>query len=165
MFARILSLFALCGSVGASVSDCSKGGALFTLTSMSLTPDPPVLGQNSTLLLSMGVPEEINNGTAKYSYTYNFMPLSPTVDDLCDTTVACPIVVGTLDTRSSFPFDKALTGTLKVNIEWRDLTERLLLCVSLNLKLGDAAKQVAKRANSGWDHFHNITRSNRTVHH
>jgi len=159
MFARILAFLSLCASVCASVSDCSKGGALFTLTSMNLTPDPPVVGQNSTLLLSMGVPEEINNGTVKYSYTYNFIPFTPTVDDLCDTTVACPIVVGTLDTRSSFPFDKTLTGTLKLTIEWRDLTDRLLLCVSLNLKLGDAAKQLSKRMKYKWP------RLNHTIHH
>ena len=165
MLVRILSLLALCGSIGASVTDCSKGESLFTLTSMSLTPDPPVRGQNSTLRLSMNVPEEINNGTATYTVTYNFLPFSPTVDNLCDTTVPCPITVGTLDTVSSFPFDNTLSGSVVVRINWNDLTGRSLLCVSMNLKLGDAAKQLAKRANYGWHYFHNITRSNRTVQH
>jgi len=156
MFARILSLLALCGSVGATVSDCSKGESLFTLTSMSLTPDPPVRGQNSTLRLSMNVPEQVTNGTATYTVTYNFLPLRPTVDDLCDTTVPCPIAPGNLDTVSSYPFDNALSGSLVVRINWNDLTGRSLLCVSMNLKLGNAAKQVAKYA---WP------RLNHTVHH
>jgi hypothetical protein len=156
MFARILSLLAFCASVGATVSDCSKGESLFTLTSMSLTPDPPVRGQNSTLRLSMNVPEQVTNGTATYTVTYNFLPLRPTVDDLCDTTVPCPIAPGNLDTVSSYPFDNALSGSLVVRINWNDLTGRSLLCVSMNLKLGNAAKQVAKYA---WP------RLNRTFHH
>ena len=156
MFARILSLLAFCASVGATVSDCSKGESLFTLTSMSLTPDPPVRGQNSTLRLSMNVPEQVTNGTATYTVTYNFLPLRPTVDDLCDTTVPCPIAPGNLDTVSSYPFDNTLSGSLVVRINWNDLTGRSLLCVSMNLKLGNAAKQVAKYA---WP------RLNHTVHH
>ena len=156
MLVRILSLLALCGSIGATVTDCSKGESLFTLTSMILTPDPPVRGQNSTLRLSMNVPEGVNNGTVTYTVTYNYLPLSPTVDNLCDTTVPCPIAVGNLDTVSSYPFDNTLSGSLVVRINWNDLTGRSLLCVSLNLKLGDAAKQVAKYA---WP------RLNRTIHH
>lgn len=143
MFA-FLPLLALIGltPVTASVADCSKGKSLFQLMSMSFSPDPTVPGQNSTLLLSMKIPEEIYNGTATYTSTYNFLPLKPTVDDLC-TTVQCPITEGTLDTLSTFPVDKGLSGRLTINIVWADLTGRQLLCVSINTMLGDAAKQLA----------------------
>jgi len=145
MFA-FLPLLALIGlsnitPVIASVADCSKGKSLFQLTSMSFSPDPTVAGQNSTLLLSMKIPEMINNGTATYTSTYNFLPLTPTVDDLC-TTVVCPINQGTLDTLSSFPVDKGLSGRLTINIVWSDLTGRQLMCVNINTMLGDAAKQL-----------------------
>ena len=154
LFAVLTSLFAL--NASALVSDCSNGKSLFTLTSMSISPDPPVRGQNSTLLLSMNVPEEINNGTATYTVTYNFMPFTPTVDDLCGITVPCPITVGTLDTVSSFPFDDTLSGTIIIRVNWNDLTGRSLLCVSMNLKLGNAAKQLVKRTK-----FHTL--SNLTI--
>jgi hypothetical protein len=110
---------------------------------MSFSPDPTVPGQNSTLLLSMKIPEEINNGTATYTSTYNFIPLTPSTDDLCGTTVNCPIGEGYLDTLSTFPIDKSLTGSLTLKIVWADLTGRQLLCVMIKTKLGDAAKQVA----------------------
>lgn len=146
----MLGLFSLVAAllmpVYSSVLDCSSGASLFRLTSMSFSPDPTVPGQNSTLLLSMKVPEEINNGTATYKTTYNFLPFAPTVEQLCGTTVPCPIVEGTLDTRSSFPIDATLSGTMTLRIEWADLTGRQLLCVNIKTKLGDAGKQVALRA-------------------
>lgn len=144
-FVPLLALVGLTSlaPVYASVADCSAGKSLFRLTSMSFSPDPTVPGQNSTLLLSMKIPEEINNGTATYTSTYNFIPLTPSTDDLCGTTVACPIGEGYLDTLSTFPIDKSLTGSLTLKIVWADLTGRQLLCVMIKTKLGDAAKQVA----------------------
>ena len=137
----------------ASVTDCSSGNSLFKLTSMSFLPDPTVPGQNSTLLLSMNVPEQITNGTAKYTTTYNFIPFTPTVDDLCDVTVSCPIQVGALDTRSSYPTSTGLSGSLQIKVEWTELTGRQLLCVLIKTKLGDAAKQVSLRPRCLWHHW------------
>lgn len=131
--AILLSLLSL---VSASVMDCSNGGSLFKLSSMSFTPDPTVPGVNSTLLLSMSVPEEINGGTATYTTTYNFIPFTPTVDALCDITVPCPIAIGTLDTVSTYPIDPTLSGSLSVKVEWKDQTARQLLCVLIKTKLG-----------------------------
>jgi len=102
---------------------------------MSFSPDPAVRGENSTLLISMTVPQEITGGTATYSTTYNFIPFSPTVEPLCDKTVACPIKVGTLNTVSSFPIDPSLSGTLQLRIEWKDPNSIQLLCVSIKTKI------------------------------
>jgi hypothetical protein len=123
----------------ASVTDCSNGASLFKLTSMSFSPDPTVPGQNSTLLLSMTVPQEItvaDGATATYTTTYNFIPLSPTVDPLCDVTIPCPILIGALDTYSSIPIDASLTGTLQLKIEWKDAKAQQLMCVLIKTKLG-----------------------------
>lgn len=126
----------LTASALSSVSDCSNGAALFTLTSMSFSPDPTVPGENSTLLLSMNVPTEVTNGTATYSTTYNFIPFSPTTDPLCYVTVDCPIQVGTLSTRSSYPIPADLKGTMQIRITWNDMDGNLLMCVAVNTKLG-----------------------------
>ncbi len=119
-------------SVEASVTDCSKATALFSITSLSFLPDPPVKGQNSTLFVSMSVPSEVTGGTATYSVTYNFIPLSPTTEDLCRVVpTGCPIRPGILDTVSSVPFDGSLTGSITFKIEWKDLSLDQLMCVSI----------------------------------
>jgi len=135
-FLSLLVLFIF--STNASVTDCSNGNSLFKITSMSFSPDPTVPGQNSTLLLSMNVPEVVNDGTATYSTTYNFIPFSPTVDPLCGT-VNCPIQIGTLDTYSSFPIDSSLSGSLQLKIEWKDT--RQLLCILIKTKVGQVYLQ------------------------
>jgi hypothetical protein len=128
----LTAILALLLSANASVTDCSKATALFSLTSLSFLPDPPVKGENSTLLLSMNVPTEVAGGTATYSVTYNFIPLSPTTEDLCTVVPSgCPIAVGTLDTVSSIPFDGSLSGSITFKIEWKDLSQSQLMCVSI----------------------------------
>lgn len=134
MFSLLLALVA--PLVNASVKDCATPDALFKMTSMSFSPDPPVKGQNSTLLLSMNVPSEVVGGTVTYSPTYNFIPLSPTTEGLCTNVPnGCPIRVGKLDTVSSMPFDPSLSGTLVLKIEWKDLSKKQLMCVSVTAKV------------------------------
>jgi len=117
-------------SISGLVSDCSKATALFKLTSMNFLPDPPVKGQNSTLFLSMNVPSVVEGGTATYSVTYNYIPLSPTTDNLCMVAPAgCPIQPGILNTVSSIPFDGSLVGSLTFKIEWKNLAAQQLMCV------------------------------------
>lgn len=128
----LLAAFLLFLSAEASVTDCSKATALFSITSLSFLPDPPVKGQNSTLFVSMSVPSEVSGGTVKYSVTYNFIPLSPTTEDLCMVVpTGCPIRPGKLDTVSSVPFDGSLTGSITFKIEWKDLSLDQLMCVSI----------------------------------
>jgi len=119
-----------------SVTDCSKGAFPFKITSMSLLPDPPVKGQNSTLLLSMNVPTEVQGGTATYSVTYNFIKITPEVKNLCDEVPGgCPIYPGQLNTVSSFPLQTTLSGTIKVLIQWKDIADVDLLCVAITMKV------------------------------
>ena len=122
--------------VDAAVTDCSNGASLFKLSSMSFSPDPPIAGQNSTLSLSMNVPSVVTGGTAKYSATYNFIPLAPTTEDLCGVVPSgCPIPVGELDTISTYPMDGSLRGSLTFQIEWKDLQDQQLLCVNVKTRL------------------------------
>jgi hypothetical protein len=82
----------------------------------------------------MLVPTEIQGGTAKYSLTYNFIPITPTTENLCDT-LACPILVGPLTATSSFPIDPSLSGKVIIKIEWKDFTNVDLLCISVTMNL------------------------------
>ena len=140
MFGRLVtSLLALAGLTSATLSDCGRGSSLFTIKSMSFSPDPPTPGTNSTLLLSMDVPEEINDGTATYTTTLNFIPFQPSVDPLCETTIPCPIKVGQLDTVSSYPFPDGISGTMTLKIQWADGAGRSLMCVQIKANIGVAS--------------------------
>jgi len=130
----LIALAALSGL--GSVNDCSKGTSIFKIISMSFSPDPPISGQNSTLLLSMNVPTQVSGGTATYSLTYNFIPISPSVEDLCKILPGgCPIIIGKLDTVSNIPFDTSLKGSIGIKINWKDTTNNELMCVSINTKI------------------------------
>lgn len=119
-----------------SVSDCSKGASQVKINSMTFQPDPPIKGENSTLTLDLNLPTDILAGTATYSFTYNFIPLSPEVDDLCSQVPGgCPIKAGPLNLISSYPIDPSLRGTIVAKIQWKDTANLELLCVSITMKV------------------------------
>jgi len=126
----------LAASYASTVTDCSKGASQVKINSMTFQPDPPVKGQNSTLTLALTNPSDILAGTATYSFTYNFLPLTPEVDDLCTQVPdGCPIKAGPLDLVSSYPIDPSLSGTIVAKIEWKDTANVQLLCVSITMKV------------------------------
>lgn len=131
----LLGLLAASLTLG-SVTDCSKGASQVKITSMTFQPDPPVKGQNSTLNLSLNLPNDIVAGYATYSVTYNFIPLAPDVKDLCgEVPGGCPIKAGPLDLTSSYPLDPSLSGTIVAKIQWKDAANTELLCVSITMKV------------------------------
>lgn len=131
----LLGLLAAALTLG-SVTDCSKGASQVKITSMTFQPDPPVKGQNSTLNLSLNLPNDIVAGYATYSVTYNFIPLAPDVKDLCgEVPGGCPIKAGPLDLTSSYPLDPSLSGTIVAKIQWKDTANTELLCVSITMKV------------------------------
>ena len=119
-----------------SVTDCSKGASQFKVSSLSFVPDPPVKGQNSTLSVSMTVPQEVSGGTATYAYKYNFIPMTPEVKDLCgEVPDGCPIKPGPLDLVNSFLIPSELSGTITVTVTWKDTANVQLLCVAISFKV------------------------------
>jgi len=131
MFLRLLSLASI---VSASITDCSAGKSLFKVQALGFWPDPAIKKDNSTISFAYTVPEPgFTGGTATYTPTYNFIPLSPTVEDLCKN-VNCPILPGTYNqsTSSTFP---DLSGSLNIKIEWKDKTGAQLLCALIKTKV------------------------------
>jgi hypothetical protein len=134
MFIRILSLAALATNTVATITDCSKGTSLFSIQGLGFWPDPAVKNDNSTISFAYTVPEPgFTGGTATYAATYNFLPITPTVEDLCKS-VACPILPGpyNMSTSSTFP---DLSGSLTIKLEWKDLTGAQLLCAQIKTKV------------------------------
>ena len=125
---------ALFTPVYASIKDCSPK-SLFKVNNLGFWPDPAVPNSNSTVSFDYTVPgpEPVTAGRAKYSVTYNFLPLAPTVEDLCSQTT-CPILPGTYNQSSSSNFPSA-SGTIVIKIEWFDSAGTQLLCAQINTKV------------------------------
>jgi len=130
-----LTLLALClMNVFAAIKDCSKPNSLFKFNALGFWPDPAIKNENSTISFAYTNPgTTVTAGTAKYSYTYNFIPLTPTTADLC-TQTTCPIAPGTYNQSSSSTFPD-LTGQLVIKIEWFNAGGEILLCAQINTKV------------------------------
>lgn len=78
----------------------------------------------------------ITGGTATYAITYNFIPLSPTVDDLCadQKDDLCPLKEGHHHSESHSTFPSGLSGTLKSTITWKDTSGAQILCLEWTVK-------------------------------
>jgi hypothetical protein len=116
--------------------DCAPGKSVFKFNSATVTPDKPVAGSNFTIDLDFTVPDStsITSGSAVYTTTYNFIPLSPTTEDLCKNTV-CPINSGPHTQSSTSLFPSGLTGTISIKTQWFDTVQTNLLCYTLTLKV------------------------------
>ena len=78
----------------------------------------------------------ITGGTATYAVTYNFIPLSPTTDDLCadQKDDKCPLAIGHHHSVSDSVFPSGLSGTLVSKITWKNSDGRQILCLEWTVK-------------------------------
>jgi hypothetical protein len=131
-----LALLAFAPGSYSEITDCSKGTSYFKVNALGFWPDPPVKGENSTISFDYTVPDgpAIDKGTAKYSVTYNFIPISPTTEDLCLSTT-CPILPGTYNQSTSSTFPTGLTGTVITKIQWFDVNSKELFCAQIKVKV------------------------------
>jgi hypothetical protein len=134
MFLRLLTLSTFIAGAASTITDCSKGKSLFTIQGLGFWPDPAIRNDNSTISFAYTVPEPgFPGGTATYAAKYNFIPITPTVEDLCKS-VACPILPGpyNMSTSSNFP---DLNGQLTIKLEWKDTNGIQLLCAEIKTRV------------------------------
>jgi hypothetical protein len=128
----LLTLLSLALAADPTVKDCGAGKSIFTLNAASLLPPNPTPDQSVLFHIDYTVPTgvSISAGEARYAVTYNFIPLTPTVQPLCSV-LACPTLPGryTNDTSSLWP--AGLSGSVITKLTWLDDSARLLLCVSI----------------------------------
>jgi hypothetical protein len=117
-----------------TVTDCGAArGAAFSITKLSLDPPQAVaVDQNVSLTLFYDSPQEITGGTAVKSATLNYIPFTPSTEDLC-LSIPCPLTPGSHDGSSWFLFPAGVTGRLVTKVEWKDLAGALLLCIQMTL--------------------------------
>ena len=129
---RLLALGFLATAM-AGVKDCGVD-PLFKITELAQDPVDRISGgQNLSLTLKYSAPDEIPAGTVTKSITLNFIPFSPTKEDLC-VNAPCPITIGEHDGSSWSLFPSGVSGTLVSKVVWADTQGRELLCVQSTLK-------------------------------
>jgi len=90
-----------------------------------------------TLFLNADLSQEVNNGTSKYSITYNFIPFQPSIEDLCteinNSNISCPLI-GHIASESKGSIPQDVSGTIVIKNEWFNELNIRILCMQFTIK-------------------------------
>lgn len=136
MILLLLALLGITSAAPPTVKDCSSGTSVFTVNAASLVPTDPTPGQNVTLHLEYTVPPgvTVTGGQSTFAVTYNFIPLSPTVEPLCQD-IPCPLGPGSYSNNTVSMWPSGLSGTVVSTLKWQDIDSKQLLCISITAKM------------------------------
>lgn len=128
----LVALFAATTATATTIRTCLADTSLFKISELKLDPASPSPGQDVALTLSFQVPEgvSVSDGTSTYDYTFNFIPLTPTVKPLCED-VTCPILPGSHTNTTHSQWPEGVTGSFKSRITWRNGGGETLLCMEM----------------------------------
>ena len=107
---------------------------------ISITPDSPKGGQEVTTIFKYDLSKEVMSGKASYGFTFNGIPFSPTVDDLCADQAGgccpdpCPLSVGAHENKSLSNFPEGVSGKIVTTIKWTDQDNDQILCVEWTVR-------------------------------
>jgi hypothetical protein len=129
----LVSLYAV---LNATLKDCSSGTSVFSVNTMSLDPPNPSPGQQVAFFLDYTVPTgtTVTDGTARYELTYNFIPLSPTIQPLCSN-IPCPLGPGNYKNTTWSTWPTGLSGTIISRMKWLDPSGTMLICTEISGKV------------------------------
>jgi hypothetical protein len=130
-------MFALLAlAVAPTLRDCGAGTSVFKINSLSLTPADPKPGEKVGLNLDYTVPAgvTVTGGQAKYDVTYNFIPLAPTTEPLCQN-IPCPLGPGSYVNTTYSTWPSGSSGTVNTKITWADEASKQLLCIGIVAKV------------------------------
>jgi hypothetical protein len=135
MLCSCLLLLGLLGVGNAAITDCSNGASVLKLTTLTLSPDPPVRNQNLDMGVVFNNPgAPITDGTVTTSVTLNWIPFQPTVEPLC-TNTQCPLETGSNDRSTSSVWPDTVSGNVVSKIEWTGVDGSQLLCIKISTKV------------------------------
>lgn len=126
---KLLSILA----ASVTLRDCGSSSDQASITGMGFAPQSPRPGDPTELWVAYDLKTRITGGTATYSYSFNGIPFSPTIEDLCTQTV-CPKELGIYNetTSSEFP---SVSGKILSTIKWKDQDTKPIWCVELTIKI------------------------------
>ena len=135
----MLSLFQLLTTVYAIKSFTYKscGTSTDIAQNIKLYIDPVLPVTDYILYLNADLSKEIISGTSKYTVTYNFIPLSPTVNDLCteisSSNITCPLS-NYIYSQSKGSIPNGLAGSTTIKNEWINGDNQRILCMFFDIK-------------------------------
>lgn len=86
------------------------------------------------LYLGADLSQEVNQGTSKYSVTYNFIPVSPSTE-INKSNITCPLNVSHIASESKGTVPSGLSGTVVIKNEWFDVSGARILCMQFTIKI------------------------------
>eukprot|EP01114_Cavostelium_apophysatum_P001698 TRINITY_DN11479_c0_g1_i2.p2 TRINITY_DN11479_c0_g1~~TRINITY_DN11479_c0_g1_i2.p2 ORF type:complete len:141 (-),score=15.12 TRINITY_DN11479_c0_g1_i2:89-511(-) len=134
-------LLAVCAIVYADIwSSCAGTSDHLKITTVAITPDPPVAGQNINISISGNLDEVVTGGTIEISIDYDGTLLYKDNATLCDTLKGlgdvCPLQKGPLTVATSQNIPSWLpTGAYTGQIILLDSGKQQITCIKLALNL------------------------------
>lgn len=135
----IFSFFSVISGLNVS-SFTVKSCGLPTDIGSSLVFDvsPKLPDTDYILFLNADLSKEVTSGTSKYDITYNFIPLTPSTNDLCTeishSNITCPLVAGHLSSESKGTMPTGLSGTYTIKNQWFNSDGARILCMLFTIK-------------------------------
>ena len=123
----------------ASYRNCGSSTDLAKNLVISIVPDAAKAGDQVTTTFDYDLESVITGGTASYAFSFNGIPFSPTVNDLCVEQAGgwcpdpCPLGLGHHSDKSITEFP-SVSGKIITTIKWADQTGAQILCVEWIVK-------------------------------
>lgn len=131
MLVTLLKFF----GVLSAIRDCGDGKGRAAVIGFDSQPTTPKAGDNVTLWVAYDLaPPAITAGTATYEFSFNGIPLTPTIEDLC-TQTKCPKDTGFNNESSWNTFPSGISGKLVSSIKWHDQNDDLVWCVETSWRV------------------------------
>lgn len=123
----------------ATYRNCGSSSDLAKNLVISIVPDAAKAGQDVTTTFDYDLDTVITGGTATYGFSFNGIPFSPTVNDLCVEQAGgccpdpCPLGIGHHSDKSITTFP-SVSGKIITTIKWADQDGSPILCVEWTVK-------------------------------
>lgn len=123
----------------ATYRNCGSSSDLAKNLVISIVPDAAKAGQDVTTTFDYDLDTVITGGTATYGFSFNGIPFSPTVNDLCVEQAGgccpdpCPLGIGHHSDKSITTFP-SVSGKIITTIKWADQNGSPILCVEWTVK-------------------------------
>lgn len=120
-----------------TISDCGDSSDL--AQNLFLDIDPKLPQTDYTLFLGADLSKEITKGTSQYDITLNFIPFTPTINDLCteisNSNITCPLQVGHIASQSKGSIPTGVNGIVVIKNQWFDDSGARILCMQFKITL------------------------------
>ncbi|EGG20835.1 hypothetical protein DFA_00700 [Cavenderia fasciculata] len=136
---KIFVLFCVFALATADIwTNCGSSSDHFQIGSVTITPDPPVKGQDITVTANGNLNEEITSGNVKLLVKFGFITILNQNEDLCQAKnpIPCPLQPGAYNhTITAQIPSNAPSGKYSGNVVVTDQNSQEVACIDLAFSL------------------------------